>query len=571
MKKYLKTTFATVLLSAAIATSALPAARADGEPAGAPATLQSYTLNDSLRVEVKSVLNERVKDGTRLGAVVRLTNTTGKLTRVPDYELRLKTEDGTEYTLQPSATNVPSVNGKATRELSYMLTVDRSDDIKIADIEWVDVDLYVYPKKETLMLDIPAAGMIWEGKESAIEDSNAMRKWGESFTLPSLNSPLVYKPVDLTRDFNGQSPVSVVQVLVENPTSDRQALPDLAMDGKSATDVYSGQLVEQGPIVLEAGEKRYVHFAIQTDIDTVLQSLNVLTVEKYASAEGQKTFNVGHLNIVLPTATVTAPSASDAKYKLGTPIAFDKLNKIIHQNLEVSLVELHVQDNDRDGFKTAIAKFKLLNKSDRPLPVPSFATELVSTDGYVYAGFAQAITAQRVIPSGATTVSYSFTVPKSQESTDLELRLLDAQTVKPYKSVIAAIRADAQLDDTIQVTELNMYPFKLKMNNWTASANFQGVYTYKLKLDLDIQQDPQAIVDSSSPKLQIDVVGSDGRVIASLPNLGLTGVNALINGSNEISLSAATTQLEIPFTFRIYESFTNTNGEVAKRLLTTLK
>ncbi|WP_052487142.1 hypothetical protein [Gordoniibacillus kamchatkensis] len=304
----------------------------------------------------------------------------------------------------------------------------------------------------------------------------------------------------------------------------------------------------------------------------MLQSLNVLTVEKYASADGQKTFNVGRLNVVLPTAVAAATAPNEAKYKLGTPLTFDKLNKIIHPNMEVSLVELHVQDNENDGFKTAIAKFKLLNKSDHPLPVPSFATELVSADGYVYAGYGQTNVAQRVIPSGATTVSYSFSVPKSQESTELQLNILDAQTIKPYKSVIGSLRADAQTDDTTQATELNLYPFKLKMNYWTASANFyQGVYTYKIKLNLDIQQDPQAVADASSPKLQIDVVGSEGRVIGSMQNLSLTGVNALINGSNEIALNAATNQLEIPFTFRIYEAFTNTNGEVVSRLLTTLK
>ncbi|WP_052487141.1 hypothetical protein [Gordoniibacillus kamchatkensis] len=252
MRKYVKVTFATALLTAVIASSAVPAAFADGGAAVTAVQSPSYALNDVLQVEVKSVLNERVKDGTRLGAVIRITNTSGKLTRVPDYELRLKTADGTEYTLQPSATNVPSVNAKASRELTYLLTIDRTDEVNVTGVEWVDVDLYVYPKKETRMLDVPMSGIAWKGAETAISDANARKKWGESFTLPSLNSPLVYKPVDLTRDFNDKTPVNVVQVLVENPTAERQALPDLAMDGKSATDVFSGQLVEQGPIVLDA-------------------------------------------------------------------------------------------------------------------------------------------------------------------------------------------------------------------------------------------------------------------------------------------------------------------------------
>lgn len=575
MKKHFKVTFAAAVLSAALISSALPAAYADDGAASASAAqaaVAAHDLNDKLKVEVKSVLNEHVADGTRLGAVVRLTNTTGKITRVPDYELRLKTADGVEYTLQPSAANAPSVNAKSSRELSYMLTIDSTDDVVLSSIEWVDVDYYVYPKSETVKLDVPVTELAWHGADSTIASASALKKWGEAFTIPELSSPLVYKPVSITRDFSGPQPVSVVQVLVDNPGKARETVPDLVMDGKTDADVYGGKLVEQGPVVLEAGDKRYIHFAIPTDIDSELRSLNVLTVEKFASAAGPAPFNVGRLNILLPTAAAAA-SSGEADYQLGTPIKLDALNKIVHPNMEVSLIELHMQENDGDGFKTAVAKFKLVNKSDRPLPVPTFQTELVSGDGYVYAGYAQGNVAARVLPGGAYAVSYSFTVPKSETSDSLKLNVLDAQTIKPYKSVIATVHAGVQKEETDRNTELKLYPLKVNVTDWSVGANYSPMsgYSYKLKLFLDIKQDPQAIEDATTPKLEIDAVDSLGRTFGSATDLGFAGVNKLVEGENDISIRAVTEQLEVPLTLRIYETFTNANGEQVKRLLTTFK
>ncbi|MFC0213100.1 hypothetical protein ACFFK0_11635 [Paenibacillus chartarius] len=575
MKKLLQTTAAVALLSAVIAGSALPSAfAADTAAPAAAASLQSYTLNDSLQVEIKSVLSQRVKGGTLLGAVVRLTNTSGKVTRVPDYEVRLKADDGTEYTLQPSSTNVPSVSAKSSRELSYMLTIDRTDEVNVANIVWVDVDYYVYPKLETVKLDVPTSGVVWQGDETEIRTADAIKKWGDSFTIPSLHSPLVYTPVDIVRDYSGEKPVSIVQMLVENPSKERQALPDLAMDGKSATDVYFGSLVDKTPIILESGEKRYVHFAIEMELDsTELRSLNVLTTEQHVTGDVSQPFRIGRVNILLPAKEVAGVLPAGPKYEFGTPIAFDKLNKLIHPNLEVSLVELHVQENENDGYKTAIAKFKLLNKSDRNLPVPSFGTQLQSGDGYEYVGYAQSNPAKLIVPGAATAVAYSFTVPKSQQIEDLQLSLFDSQTIKPYKSVIAAVHPSIQVEETERVTELNMYPLKVTINDWRAVTNFdlQTGYTYKLKLDLDIEQDEQAIIDASSPKLRLEVVNTSGKLIGVVPELSFAGVNALQDGSNTVSIQGTTEQLETPFTINVYESFTNTNGELAKRLISTLK
>jgi hypothetical protein len=577
VKKNFKITLTTVVLSTALAASAVPAFASDAPAAGTASAVQansiaSYTLTDNLQVEIKSILNEQVKDGTRLGAVIRLKNTGNQLTRVPDYEIRLKTDDGVAYTLQPSTRNARSVNPKSSQELSYMLVIDRSDNVTLSDIEWVDVDEYVYPKKETQVLDVSIAGQSWQGADSKILNASALKKWGEPFTIPSLPSPLVYKTVSLNKDFSGTAPVTVIQVLVENPSSQRQSIPDLAMDGKTDKEVYNGKLVEQGPLTLEPGEKQYIHFAIQTDLDTELTSLNVLTPEKFSSAAGDISYNVGRLNILLPQAGSGSAGSLLDKYKLGTPMKLDAMNKIVHPEMEVSLVELHMQENDGDGFKTAVAKFKLVNNSDRPLPVPVFQTELVSSDGYVYSGSRQAATAQRVLPGGAYAVSYSFALPSSQSADGLRLNVLDAQSIAPYKSVIGSYSVDVQANP-LKETELALYPVNVKLTDWSVAGMATAflTYNYKVKLFLDIQQEKQSLLDANSSKLEIDLVDDLGRVVGSQGNLSFTGPGRLMNGENNILINANAQQLDVRLKIKIYETFVNANGETVKRLLTTLQ
>lgn len=107
MNKKMKRSLATIVLSAALLTTAsFPAWAAEGMSSAVFAqtsTNTSYSLSDHVEVEIKSILNEHESDTTKLGAVIRIKNTTDKITRVPDFELRVRMEDGIEYTLQPSA------------------------------------------------------------------------------------------------------------------------------------------------------------------------------------------------------------------------------------------------------------------------------------------------------------------------------------------------------------------------------------------------------------------------------------------------------------------------------------
>src|SRR5205823_6458499 len=129
--------------------------------------------------------------------------------------------------------NPKSIQPKALQELSYLSVVDQTETVNLAEVRWVDVDPYVYPKKETVMLTLPVeSGKAWNGSDSEF-DQTAIHKWGESFTLTALHSPIVYRPVEMHNEYNGKSSTTVVQLEASNPTAERQTLPAFTLDGKT--------------------------------------------------------------------------------------------------------------------------------------------------------------------------------------------------------------------------------------------------------------------------------------------------------------------------------------------------
>ncbi|MBD0379229.1 hypothetical protein [Paenibacillus sedimenti] len=579
MNKTMKKSLATIALSAALLTSACyPAWAAESSSAVSSAVaaanaIVSYNLKDNIDVEIKSILNEHDSDTTKLGVVVRLKNIGSKVTRVPDYELRVRMADGVEYTLQPSSKNPKSVQPKSQQELSYLSTVDRSDDVALTDISFVDVDLEVYPKKETTLLTVAAdAGMVWNGSDSTITKQTAILKWGEAFTLPSLHSPVLFVPVDIHKEITAKGVSTVVQIQAVNPTTERQTVPSFGIDGKTESKVYSGDRAEAA-VTLEPGEKKYVHVVIPSDLDTEFSSLNVVTPEKFATGEGEDKYRVGRVNILLPNGAVTQGVIPAPDYKLGTPVKLDSTNKFVPSNVDVSLEELHITENEDDGFNTAVAKFKLTNNSDRPIPIPAIQTELVSKDGYAYAGSRQAQTAISVVPKASYVVSYAYALPSSETAEGLKMNLYSKQASgeTSYKSLLATAKVPVQKNDFTS-NMLKVYPYDVKIKDWTISAIFQGnmTYNYKLKLELDISQDKQVTVDAYNNKLLIELFDNVGNPVGRSTE-ALSGVNRLYSGTNTISLNADSAQLDFPLTVKVFEAFAGENGEVVKRLLTTFK
>lgn len=573
MNNKMKKTAAVLVVSAALMSTGYSAFADEAAPVAPVASeaIAVHKLTDNLDVEVKSILNEHVPEGTRIGVVIRMKNNSTGIVRVPEYELRVKTSDGTEYTLQPSASNIKAVQSKANSELSYMAVIDRTDDVQLAEVNWTDVDYYVYPKKETPILAVPVAGLGWQGSDMPITDAASVKKWSDSFTIPSLTSPIQYTPVNIDKQSTDKGTVYVVQLLAYNPTDKRETIPEFSLDGKTAAKVFTGKRVEEGALVLDSKEEKYIHFAIPTDQDTELASLNLLTKESFAQAGAGAAapgeviqYQVGRLNILLP---VNGGTTALAPYTLGEAMTFDTRSDLIHPSLQVSLVELHTYDNEEEGNKIVTAKFKLNNSSDKPISIPEFQADLLNPEGYEYSGQRQTITNTPILPNSGIVVNYSFNIPLSEAGQGLGMKIVDAKTAAPYKQTIASYRVDVQKPE--ENTKFSVYPFKFDVSHWDVSYLFSIQtleYSYKGKFIMDIEREPSIQVDQNFSKLQFELYDASGRLVGTSTG-SFIGANRLVTGENNFTFKGTSQQFDSPLTLKVFEVFTTAGGE-AKRLVT---
>ncbi|WP_249862137.1 hypothetical protein [Paenibacillus konkukensis] len=561
------------------------AEQADPSDQAAAANAPVYRqLTDALSVQVKGVLNEKTAAGVNIGVVVNLKNNTSETKRIPDYELRVKTSDGTVYTLLGSSANAHSALPMSETELSYMIKLDNKDAVALSELQWIDVDWDVYPKTETAVLTVPADGLSWAGSDAVITDPAAIKNWGQTFTIPSSNLPLTYTPVDMDKQNNEQKTAYVVKLLVQNTGSSTITVPDLVLEGKDGTSSFQGKQVEKDKVTIEPSEKKYVHYAIETNQDTVLKTINVLTPESFVQtdAKGQSAaydYTIGRVQIVLPEGRIPS-SLQPVNYSYNDVIALDPVNKSVNSDVDISLVELSMHENQGIGYKTAVAKFKLTNKSDTPLPVPAFGTELDTPQGVSYAGSRQINPPKQLMPKLSHIVTYSFTVPNTEEGDQMMLKLSDTQAAAPYKSAIAALNVTmqplAQADDV-----LSFYPFQVKVENWSiqaytnliSAANPTLTYGYKLKMNVDVKQTDNVVVDQDFSKMKVALVDSAGRTLSE-ENLSFTdsaGIDKLVSGEVIVDFNKVRADYQDNnLTIQVYESIQTEFGE-AKRLVAVFK
>ncbi|NOU95199.1 hypothetical protein GC093_18510 [Paenibacillus sp. LMG 31456] len=544
-------------------------------------------LTADLNLEVKSLLNEHTYSGTRIAAVVKITNHSDTLVRVPDGELRAIMNDDRAFALHPSATNIKAVESSATVELSYMVLLDRKQDFTLNELAWVDINKDVYPKVETTLLSVPVKGLSWKGVDDSLTDPEFLKKWDESFTIPSVASPLIYTPIRLTEERDGTKRVQLLTLRVQNPSDRTEQIPDFTIHGRSDKQIYAGSRADKSVKSLDAGAQKYMYFSIPTDQDTVLTGLNIMTPESYQpaprSADAELpplvTYSVGRLQIGLSAAAGAQPQPSEqaaSKYSLLQPLAFDPLNVIVDPALAVSVMHAQMFENEGQGFKTAVVKLKLTNSGSKPLTVPDFGTELVSTAGNAYSGKKPASKVE-VSPNAGLVVAYTFLLPLSEQNNEFTLRVYDDQTAAPYKTVIAHAGLQVERELEVPINQITLYPYDIDLKGWSVSnyvlnnaATFSLSYTYKLKLDLDVHSTDNVVTTSALSKLAFELVNTDGKKIAS-KTVDLTGENRIINGSQIYYLNTLLSeQLEYPLTLKMYEMIDTPSGP-ARRLLKVLK
>ncbi|WP_248925193.1 hypothetical protein [Paenibacillus hamazuiensis] len=574
MKKRFHQVISTVAIASTLIVGASPImAYADASFTAAEAP--SYAITDITNAQVKSVLQEKTPDGWRIGSVIRLSNTSGAIVRIPDFELRAKAADGTVYTLQPSTTNARSISPQSSVELSYMAELDAKQEIALTDLLWVDVDMTVYPKVEKTLADAPIGSLVWKGSDAVVPDA-AMLKWGDSFSLPMENSALKYAAAGLTTQFAGQSPVYVVQLTVENPGSYTETVPDFAIGAKTDGQTYVGKRTETASMTLNPGEKKYINFAVTTEPGQQLKAFYVMTPATYMKT-GQTaplTYYTGSIGFQLPAADNAAVSLPP--YELGQQIAIDPVSQAVSPQLAASLVSIEWFENEGQSYKTVIAKLKFTNQSDSPLPLPELAADLVNGSGISYSGTRTASAVKEVLPGLGALATYAITVPSSESTSSYTFRLLEQQGTSGYKSPIAQLPVTVQ-QTTPGTVDLALYPYALKLKSWALSnvisqnpATLKYNYTYKLNADVDIQTNDQVVADAANPKLFIQLENAAGLRLA-YKSFALSGDNRLMSGSQTIYFDNVTSDsLESPLTLKIYETQSTPLGD-ARRLLAELK
>lgn len=530
---------------------------------------EGYHLTSSIKAAVKSVLNEQTAEGATIIAVVRLYNEGSKLTRVPDLEARARTTEGIEYNLRSSVANVIAIQPKETVELSYMVALDRKDSFSLSELVWVDVDEYASPKQEKTIAAIPVSSIEWRGRDAISSDPAAIKSWGDPFTISVLSTSLEYKAVRLTEQNTLQGPMTIVELLAANKSDLKETIPDFRVDGKSNKKLYTGKRLEQGTITLEPGEQRYIHYAIPAGDKVKLNSLSVLTPEAYTVDE--KTiirYSIGQLTINLPDDRNAVQLMDQLEpYVWNNRIKLDPLNKVIPSEVAVSMSSLQMHTSTAGGFKVAVAKFKLQNLSDRPMPVPRFQAELMSANGNKYTGTRQTTIVETLIPNVSYVIYYSFVLPSTESGGQLAMEIEDGESITPYKIPIAMFKTQVQLQNTD--TALLFYPFNVKINNWAVDV-FMGIAkdnTYRLKVDLDISLQEEVVVDQSFPKMKMELVDSQGKVIGS-KTLAFTGENRFVSGMQTFNFNSEI--WEFSRSLRIYETIDTSYGE-AERLIATFK
>ncbi|KIL35392.1 hypothetical protein SD71_13855 [Cohnella kolymensis] len=532
-------------------------------------------MTSSIKAEVKSVLNEQTAEGTRLGAVIRLYNESIRTVRVPDYEVRLKSHDGIEFTLRPSVSNARAILPKQKVELSYLIQMDHKENVSLKRISWFDVDEYVYPKRQKEVLTFLISSLEWKGANAIITNPGRVKQWGQSFTIPTLSPSIQVLPINIMVQNTQKSPVAVVTFLVENVGDWEQSVQDFRVDGKVGRKVYSGKRVEQGTMSLDAGEAVYLHYAIPLGLQTKLTSLNILTSETFKpDAETTINYAIGRLNVEVPADGGSTRFMDQLRsYENSTPISFDNLNKLIAPELKISMEALQIHESEGGGFKAVVAKYKLYNDGIHSRVVPNFQVEMLNAEGKSYMGTRQTDTVETLAPKVGYVVYYSFVVPPTEDGQPLAMNILDGETAAPYFVPIASYRTQVvpQTYDDI----MKFYPFNVSIQKWSIEKRSTGTgditspptYTFKLNLNLDIELKDKVTVDNHFPKMKVELTDEDDKVIGS-QLLSFTGENRLISGQRVISVNSENYISRVKA--NIYEVIDTPFGE-AKRLVLQLK
>ena len=130
-------------------------------------------------------------------------------------------------------------------------------------------------------------------------------------------------------------------------------------------------------------------------------------------------------------------------------------------------MELHLHENPGEGYKTAVAKFKLTNTSTTPIATPAFLSELANKQGVTYQGSRQTNVTTMMNPGLSYMVSYSYIVPQIRGWRELRVKILDLRLLLLIQQRLPRWPTDVQKEETDST--ISLYPFDLTVNDVTMS------------------------------------------------------------------------------------------------------
>ncbi|OXM84224.1 hypothetical protein [Paenibacillus rigui] len=296
------------------------------------------------------------------------------------------------------------------------------------------------------------------------------------------------------------------------------------------------------------------------------------TSSSSSSTKSGTTVSSSSLPVLLIDLKGTQQAGSSAvqarPYQLGDKLILSP-NGLIDKNLDLSLVELHMHENEDFGYKTAIAKYKITNTGSSTLTIPDIGTELVNDSGMSFTGVKQSSTVTTIMPNTSYVVSYSYQVPTDTKNwQNLALNIIDPKTAAPNKLSIGTFQVAVQNEAIDNI--ISFYPFQVTFNSYAIQSMYSSGYIYQLSLDLTIEHKDTVIIDQNFSKMEFELVDGLGRTIGS-KSLTFTGTDKLITGNQKITFSdIKTEQFDNNLVINVYETIETPYG-TAKRLVKQLK
>jgi len=543
--------------------SAAVISAADDAPADTP-----YILTSTLRAGVKTVLNERVPGGVRIGAVVRLYNTAYRAVSVPAYELRAVTADGVVYTLRPSADNPRLVQPREKTELSYMLHVSRTDAFALDRLAWVSVDEYVYPKKETTVLYMPVSGLEWYGPSTVFTDVWRVKDWSSPFHIPGESADLIFTPVRLAERHTPQGTTAVLVMLARNTGNRTAWVPEFTVTGNTPLGHYPAELAERGPIAIEPGASRYLHFVMKLPAPEGWRSFTISTPESFTDASGAVRYEAGRLQIKPPARSETQTVQSP--YKLFDPIRVaSTFRPNLAREVDIALAEVTRFEQAGDGFLRAVAKFRLVNRSGVTVALPDFGVEWVTSEGVSYMGERLEARQNMMMPGVGMMIAYVFTLPLSAGEDDkARIALLDGD-LNTFQLPIGAVEIPLDAEEGTVDGTAELYPFTVDVRS--ASLDWVGLNSPEvLSVDIGVARASNVTFDERTLRLKLEAADANGRVLVSR-TYALAGANRITSGVQTFEIDDKTRKAASgEIALRLYEVLAASGGDV-ERLVGTAR